>query len=35
MTQGVLAFQYEEERVDSEMTALSGLPVYLDLASWG
>lgn len=32
MAQGVLSFQYEEERVESGMTALSGLPVYLDLA---
>jgi hypothetical protein len=32
MAQGVLSFQYEEERVSSGMTALSGLPVYLDLA---
>jgi hypothetical protein len=32
MAQGVLSFQYEEDRVESGMTALSGLPVYLDLA---
>ncbi len=32
MAQGVLSFQYEEDRADKGMTALSGLPVYLDLA---
>ena len=32
MTQGVLPFKYEEEKKDSGMTALAGLPVYLDLA---
>ncbi len=32
MTQGVLPFKYEEEKNDSGMTALAGLPVYLDLA---
>ena len=33
MAQGVLAYKYEEEKNDSNMTALAGLPVYLDLAS--
>ena len=33
MAQGVLPFKYEEEIKDSGMTALAGLPVYLDLAS--
>ncbi len=32
MTQGVLAFKYEEEKKDTGMTALAGLPIYLDLA---
>ena len=32
MTQGVLPFKYEEEKIQSGMTALAGLPVYLDLA---
>ena len=32
MTQGVLPFKYEEEKTQSGMTALAGLPVYLDLA---
>ena len=32
MSQGRLPFQYEEERRESGMTALGGLPVYLDLA---
>jgi hypothetical protein len=32
MAQGQLPFQYEEERRGSGMTALAGLPVYLDLA---
>jgi len=32
MTQGVLPFKYEEEKTDSGMTALAGLPIYLDLA---
>jgi hypothetical protein len=31
MSQGVLAFKYEEERHDTGMTGLAGLPVYLDL----
>ena len=30
MAQGVLSFQYEEEKKDSGITALAGLPVYLD-----
>jgi hypothetical protein len=33
MPQGVLSYKYEEERNDRGMTALAGLPVYLDLAS--
>ena len=32
MTQGVLPFKYEEEKNHSGMTALAGLPIYLDLA---
>lgn len=32
MKQGVLPFQYEEEKTSTGMTALAGLPVYLDLA---
>src|SRR3972149_3116174 len=32
MTHGVLSFQYEEERLESGATSLSGLPVYLDFA---
>jgi hypothetical protein len=32
MTQGILPFKYEEEKKDTGMTALAGLPVYLDLA---
>ena len=32
MAQGQLPFQYEEERREFGMTALAGLPVYLDLA---
>jgi len=31
MSQGVLGFKYEEEKHDTEMTGLAGLPVYLDL----
>jgi hypothetical protein len=31
MTQGVLGYKYEEERQDTGMTGLSGLPIYLDL----
>ncbi len=33
MPQGVLPYKYEEEKTTSGMTALAGLPVYLDLAS--
>lgn len=32
MAQGLLAFKYEEERKTTGMTALAGLPVYLELA---
>ena len=32
MTQGVLPFQYEEEKTGSGMTALAGLLLYLELA---
>jgi len=32
MAQGVLPYKYEEEGTDSGMTALAGLPIYLDLA---
>lgn len=32
MKQGILPFQYEEEKKTSGMTALAGLPAYLDLA---
>ncbi len=32
MKQGVLPFQYEEEKRSTGMTALAGLPAYLDLA---
>src|SRR3990170_1311778 len=32
MAQGVLSFQYEEEKLESGATSLSGLPVYLDFA---
>ena len=33
MAQGVLAYKYEEEKKEGGMTALAGLPIYLDLAS--
>ena len=33
MAQGVLPYKYEGERNDGGMTALAGLPIYLDLAS--
>jgi len=33
MAQGVLSFKYEEEKRETGMTGLAGLPVYLDLAS--
>jgi len=32
MAQGVLPFKYEEEKTGNWMTALAGLPIYLDLA---
>ena len=32
MAQGQLPFQYEEERRESGVTGLAGLPVYMDLA---
>jgi hypothetical protein len=32
MAQGVLPFQYEKEKNNTGMTALAGLPTYLDLA---
>ena len=32
MPQGVLPFEYQEETSSAEMTALAGLPIYLDLA---
>ena len=32
MEQGVLPFQYEEEKKSTRMTALSGLAAYLGLA---
>ena len=32
MAQGALPFKYEEQRRGGGMTALAGLPVYLDLA---
>ena len=32
MTQGILPFKYELERSEVGMTALAGLPLYLDLA---
>ena len=33
MAQGILPFKYEEEKRDTGVTGLAGLPVYLDLAS--
>jgi len=33
MAQGVLPFKYELEKKDTGMTALAGLPEYLNLAS--
>ena len=33
MPQGALPYKYEEEKSNSNMTSLAGLPVYLDLAS--
>ena len=35
MRQGVLPFQYEEEKISTGMTALAGLRAYLDLARVG
>jgi len=32
MAQGVLPFKYENEKTNTGMTALAGLPAYLDLA---
>jgi hypothetical protein len=32
MAQGVLPFKYEEEKSETGMTSLAGLPLYLDLA---
>jgi hypothetical protein len=32
MTQGALPFKYEEEKKGFGLTALGGLPVYLDMA---
>jgi hypothetical protein len=32
MPQGILPYKYEEEKTGSGMTALGGLPTYLDLA---
>jgi len=32
LTQGVLPFRYESEPTESGMTALAGLPAYLELA---
>jgi len=32
MSQGVLPFKYDNEKTNTGMTALAGLPVYLDLA---
>jgi hypothetical protein len=32
MAQGVLPFKYETEKNTTEITALAGLPMYLDLA---
>ena len=33
MPQGALPYKYEEEKTGSGITALAGLPLYLDLAS--
>ena len=32
MAQGLLPFKYEQETKDTGMTALAGLPLYMDLA---
>ncbi len=31
MAQGVLDYQYEKEKREAGMTALGGLPIYLDM----
>ena len=33
MAQGVLPYKYEQERNHAGMTAMAGLPMYLELAS--
>ncbi len=33
MAQGVLPYKYEEESKQAGMTAMAGLPIYLDLGS--
>jgi hypothetical protein len=33
MPQGILPYKYEEEKTEAGITALAGLPVYLDLAA--
>ena len=33
MAQGVLPYKYEEDKTNAGLTALAGLPVYLDPAS--
>ena len=33
MPQGILPYKYEQEKADGGLTALAGLPLYLDLAS--
>lgn len=33
MAQGLLAYKYEQEKKDTGMTGLAGLPLYMDLAS--
>ncbi len=33
MAQGLLSFKYEQEKKDTGMTAVAGLPLYLDLTS--
>jgi len=32
MAQGILPFKYEEEKKNTGMTSLAGLPIYLELA---
>ncbi len=34
MAQGVLSFKYEEEKKDSGMTALAGLPVCMKIENY-